>query len=174
MKEMVRYGFTLALICTMASASLALVNSLTKPKIIAQEAKEEEASLFELLPEASRFDPIKSGNEIAYYKGYDKDSRFVGAVFKASQKGYSSVIQTMAAMAKDGKVLTIKVVSQNETPGLGARVNEPDFALRFAGRDVEGLIQVQAITGATISSKAVIDSVAQKAKEIKELIKNEP
>ncbi len=173
MKEMVRYGFILALICVVASASLALVYSVTKPRIIAQAQAEEEAGLKEVMPEGVSFEPVKSGNDLPYYKVCAKDGSFMGVVFKASQKGYSSTIETMAGMLKDGTITAIKILSQNETPGLGARVAETEFTGQFKNKNTEGLASIQAITGATISSKAVIDSVKRKAEEIKALIKNE-
>ncbi len=173
MKEMLRYGIVLALICIVASGLLAVVNSLTYPRIIAQAQAQESSVLLELLPQASRFEPVKSGEETIYYKGYSQNSQFVGVVFKASGKGYSSVIETMVGMKKDGQITAIKVISSNETPGLGSRVAEPDFVAQFTGKDILGLIQVNAIAGATISSRSVISSVTKKAEEIKELIKNE-
>lgn len=173
MKEMVRYGLILSLICALASVSLAVVNSITKVRIIAQAEAEEEASLKEVLPEATHFEPVKSGNDIIYYKAHNKDGKFIGVAFKASAKGYSSIIETMAGLTLDGKITAIKILNQNETPGLGARVTDLSFTGQFANKNIRGLNEVQAITGATISSKAVIDSVSKKAQEIKELIKNE-
>lgn len=173
MKEMMRYGFILAVICIAASVLLAVVNSLTQNRIIAQARAQEEATLSELLPAAVDFVPVKSADEVLYYKGYDKDKRFAGVVFKASGKGYSSVIETMAGLTKDGKITSIKIISQNETPGLGSKVTEPEFISRFSAKEVKELSRVQAITGATISSSAVINSVNKKAKELEELLKNE-
>lgn len=171
MKEIVRYGFILTVICIVASGLLAGVNSLTKPKIIAQAKAEEENSLKEVLPQAENFAPVRSGDEIIYYKAQDKQGRLVGLAFKASGKGYSSIIETMVGMLKDGTVTAIKVLNQNETPGLGANVAEPSFGNQFKNK--KNLDDVQAITGATISSKAVIDSVKKRAEEIKVLIDNE-
>lgn len=173
MKEMIRYGFVLALICTVASGLLAAVNSLTKPRIIAQAMAEEEMSLKEVLPEAASFEPVKSAGDIIYYKGLGKEGKLIGVAFKAQGKGYSSTIETMVGMQKDGTITAIKVVSQDETPGLGARIAEPGFNGQFSGKNALDLTGVQAITGATISSKAVIDSVKKKAAELQGLIKDE-
>jgi Na+-translocating ferredoxin:NAD+ oxidoreductase RnfG subunit len=52
MKEMVRYGTTLAIICIVASGLLVGINSLTKPRILAQAQSEEEASLKEVMPQS--------------------------------------------------------------------------------------------------------------------------
>ncbi len=174
MREMVRYGSTLAIICVVASASLAVMNSVTKSKIIAQGLAEEDASLKDVLPQGTRFEPVKSGNEIIYYKAHDKNGKLIGVAFKTQGKGYSSSIETMVGMLKDGTIIAIKILSQNETPGLGARITESSFTRQFANRGAQNLNEVQAITGATISSKAVIDSVVKKAEEIKGLIKDVP
>jgi len=173
MKEMLRYGFILALICFVASASLALINSLTKSRILAQGKVEEEASLKDVMAMAERFEPVNSGSDIIYYKAYDKDGKFLGTAFKAQGKGYSSTIETMVGMDKDGAITAIKILNQNETPGLGARVVEPEFTGQFKHKNWQTLNEVNAITGATISSKAVTDSVKKKAEEIKALIANE-
>ncbi len=173
MKEIIRYGLILALICALATGLLALVNSLTKAKIIAQAQAEQEASLKEVMPLGESFEPVKSGAEITYYKVYDKNKKWAGVAFKVLAKGYSSDIETMVGMDRDGTINAIKVLSQNETPGLGARITEKAFTEQFSQKNITGLEQVQAITGATISSQAVIDSVKKKAEEIQILIKNE-
>ena len=173
MKEIFRYGFILSLICMTASASLALVNAVTKPRIISMAQTEEAKRLKEVMPEGEGFEPIKIGQEIIYYKAFDKENNFIGVAFKAQGKGYSSPIESIVGMTKDGRINAIRILSQNETPGLGTRIAENNFLERFIGWDVQVPKGVQAIAGATISSKAVIDSVEKKAQEIKELIENE-
>lgn len=169
MNEIVRYGRTLGLICLLAGGLLAGVNSLAQPRISAQAKQEEQRILREVLPEADRFEAIKSSDkqEVIYYNGYDKDNKLLGVAFKAEAKGYSGTIETMAGMRLDGKISVIKILSQNETPGLGSRVAEDSFTRQFSDKDIADLWTVEAITGATISSKAVIDSVYEKAEQIK-------
>ncbi len=173
MKEMARYGFILTLICVVAAGLLAGVNSLTRSKIIAQALAEEQAALKEVMPGAVKFTEVKSGQEILYYRALDSQNSLIGFVFKASGKGYSSVIETLAGIFLDGKISAIKVISLNETPGLGMRVTEDSFTSQFNSQDALNLSGVQAIAGATISSRAVMDSVVKKAQELQELIKNE-
>jgi electron transport complex protein RnfG len=170
MKEMVRYGFILTVICVIAAGLLAAVNSLTKSRIIAQAQAEEEAGLKEVLPGAEKFEAVKEDSEILYYRGTDKEGKFLGVAFKASGKGYSSVVETLVGMNAEGKIMAIKVLSQNETPGLGMRVTEDSFTGQFANKNTQELSGVQAISGATISSRAVIDSVMEKAGEIQGLL----
>lgn len=173
MKDVIRYGFILSLICMTASASLAVVNSVTKPKIISQAQTEEQRSLEEVMPGGESFEPVKIGTDVIYYKIYDKYNKFIGVAFKAQGKGYSSLIESIVGMTEDGRITAIKILSQNETPGLGTRIAENNFLKQFMGRDTQGLGGIQAIAGATISSRAVIDSLEKKAQELKELIKNE-
>jgi electron transport complex protein RnfG len=168
-KEIVRYGITLLLIFVVAGASLAIINSFTKAKA---QSLTEEAIFKEVFPLAVNFEAVTSCEETIYYKAFDKEGKFVGAVFKASGKGFSSTIVTIAGLTKDGKITAIKVINQNETSGMGSRVTESDFSSRFCDKDLKNLNEVQAITGATISSSAVIESVKQKAEEISQLIKN--
>ena len=142
-------------------------------RILAEALPSEESNLKEVIPGAARFEPVKSGESILYYKAYGSDGVLLGVVFKAAQKGYSGLIETMVGMKKDGTITAIKVLNQDETPGVGAKVAEPDFAKQFRHRQIQDLNAVEAITGATISSKAVIDSVKKKADEILPLLKNE-
>ena len=172
MKEMRRYGFILAVVCIIASGLLAGMNLLTRARIIAQAQEEEMAGFKEVVPLGERFEAVKSKEELLYYKAYDKEGRFIAVAFKAGGKGYSSIVETIVGMRGDGVITAIKILSHNETPGLGAKVVEPAFTAGFSNKNVEQLNNVQAISGATISSTAVIDSVKNKAEEIKGLIKD--
>jgi len=173
MKEIVRYGFILGLICVLAAGLLAGVNTLTRAKIIDQAQAEEQSALKEVMPQAAKFIPVGQAPELSYYKAFDSREQLIGYIFKASGKGYSSVIQTLAGMNLQGMISAIKVISQNETPGLGMRITENKFTGQFKNQDSLSLSDVQAITGATISSRTVMNSVIKKAQVIKELIKNE-
>ena len=173
MKEMIRYGFILGLICVLAAGLLAGVNALTREAIANQAQAEEQSALKEVMPQAAKFIPVGQPPEVAYYKVFNSQEQLIGYVFKASGKGYSSVIQTLAGMNLQGVISAVKIISQNETPGLGMRITENKFTGQFKNQDSLNLPDVQAITGATISSRAVMNSVIKKAQEIKELVKNE-
>ena len=176
MREMARYGFILAFICVVAAGLLGTVNKLTGPKILAAALTEEQTAFKEVMPLAVKFSAVKStaDKEVLYYKAFDNQEKLIGFVFKASGKGYSSVIQTLVGIFPDEKISAIKIISLNETPGLGMRVSEDKFTSQFNQQNSLDLSGVDAITGATISSRAVMNSVMQKAQEIKALIKNDP
>jgi electron transport complex protein RnfG len=173
MKEMIRYGFILSVICLVAAGLLSGLHHLTKAKILAQAQAEEAMSLKEVMPQAADFIAVKKGKETFYYRVVDKDGKFLGVTFKAYGDGYASIIETMVGMLKDGTITAVKVLAQNETPGLGVRVAESDFLKQFSDKNIKNLGEVEAITGATISSEAVIVSVKEKAEKIQALIKDE-
>ncbi|MFH0941123.1 MAG: RnfABCDGE type electron transport complex subunit G [Candidatus Omnitrophota bacterium] len=167
-----RYALTLAVICFVASAMLGAVYSLTHPAILSQQARQEESGLREVLPEAKNFEAVKEGENIIYYIAFGPNKRVLGYVFKASKKGYSGEIVTMVGVDKAGLISRIKILSQNETPGIGTRIIEALwFEEQFRGKNADDLSNgVQVITGATITSRAVIDSIKEKAKEVMERV----
>ncbi|MFA5345158.1 MAG: FMN-binding protein [Candidatus Omnitrophota bacterium] len=130
----------------------------------------EDLPLKEVFPEAVSFIPVIKGNEIVYYEARDKKGKLAGACFTATGKSYSE-IKTLVGMFNDGTITAIKVLSQNETPGLGSKVAESEFTDRF--RNIKDVSKVQAITGASVSSSAVIEAVKKRAEEIKSLMTND-
>jgi len=173
MKEIIRYGLVLGIICFLASSVLAVVNGLTEPEIELRKEREESAALREVLPAASTFEPILKDGKINFYSAYDGNNALVGFVIKGEGQGYSSTIEILAGLDRNLEINNIKILSQNETPGLGSRITEADFQDQFKGKDLRGLDDVQAITGATISSSAVINSIKDKISELKSWVRGE-
>lgn len=165
-KETARLGIILFTICFIAAGLLSLVNKLTASKIEIQKELEEKLALEAVIKDASNFQAVKENDEVIYYKALDDKGKIIGYVFKAKQRGYSSDIETIVGIDVKGKILAIRLLSQNETPGLGSRITESEFTDRFKNKDLKSFNEVDTITGATISSKAVIDSVKAKLEEI--------
>lgn len=186
-----KYAATLFIICLAASGLLGVVHHATYPKILEQARLEESQSLKDVFPEAKEFAPVRQGEDVLYYKAMDA-GQFLGYAFKVSRRGYSSEIVTMVGMDAQGVIKKIKILSQNETPGLGTRVTEvaqketlwdvllkkarlkekpePWFQAQFSGKPYDSLEKnVDTITGATITSAAVLDSVRERARQIMEL-----
>lgn len=171
MKQTLRFGITLGLICAFSGLALAVVFNSTKERILAQSRLEETKAIKEILPEVGNFEAVEGNGQIMYYKILDRKGKFTAVVFKALAKGYSSDIEVLVGMYQDGKISAVKILSQNETPGLGTRIEEPNFLEQFTNKDALQLSGVQTIAGATISSKAVLEAVNKKAKEILNLIR---
>ena len=171
-KRIVVYGLLLVLICVVTGISLArMVNGLTQKEGASSVVRQED--LKELMPLGVLFKEVTEGKGVMYYRALDAQGKFIGVVFMVSAKGYSSIIETIAGMSKEGVITAIKVLSQNETPHLGAGVREQFFTSRFKDKRVDNVKDVQAISGATISSEAVINSVKEKALAVQKLIKDE-
>jgi electron transport complex protein RnfG len=179
MKELIRLPLVLGITTIIAATALSLVNNTTKPLIEEQKRRELQASLAEALPSAANgvvVPVLDEEGKVDYYKGYaDKDTtQLVGYITLAYGVGYSSTIVTMVGVDTTGVIQGMRILDQLETPGLGAKVVEikygedkPWFQRQFIGRRADELKvdkdggEIQSITGATISSRAVTNSVRQ-------------
>lgn len=159
MKELIKYGFILGIICFLSSSVLAVVNTITEPKIKEQKLHDENIALQEVMAGCALFKPHMKQDKIDYYLAFDRANALKGFVLKSECKGYSSTIEILAGINLNLEITEIKILSQNETPGLGSRIAEPDFRAQFKGKTLQKLQEVQAITGATISSSAVINAM---------------
>jgi electron transport complex protein RnfG len=155
-----------------SAALLGLVFSVTSPVIAAQKEQARQDALDLLLPEAERFEPdtvILDGDSSVIYHAYDENDTKVGIVFTVAPKGYAGPVETMVGLRADSTVSAIRIASaaegMTETPGLGARVLEDWFRDQFKGLKHDDLYltkeggKVEAITAATISSKAVTSGI---------------
>ena len=176
MKDILKSGLILMLYSLVAGSALAFVYLKTLPVIEERKAALARAILLEVLPGMDGgYVPQGDADSFGYwaaYKGDDK-SEADGYVFTAKGKGYSSTIETMVGVDKDGKVTGLKVVFQQETPGLGDKIleiksgeSDPWYLRQFIGKSSADNIMVaddggiiDAISGATVSSRAVAGSV---------------
>ena len=165
--------FIPAVIFTSAAGVLTGLASSAYAKTEVQLKDEKDGSLREVMPEGMDFEAVKLNGEAIYYKAYDKDKKFIGVVFQASEKGYASEIVTLAGMTKEGVITAIKILAQKETPWVGGKVVKPAFTGRFSGKNIGDLKEIDAITGATVSSRAVISSVEKKEKRKRKLKKKQ-
>ncbi len=122
-----RMVLVLAVITLVASLGLGLVYEKTEPKIAQQKAAQEAEAMRLVLPEASCGVFVKCGSDtFTFYRGYRKPdtTEFAGYVVRAAGRGYSSTIETLVGVSPDGSIRGLKVLSQQETPGLGTKIVE--------------------------------------------------
>ena len=174
MKDVLKLLLVLTLICFLAGLLLAMVNKVTEDPIRrAQRAEKMEAIRKVLPPCDNRPDEetVTVSDHNAQWTFYvaRRGGQYAGAAFEASSdKGYGGTIRVMVGVNADGTVNAIEILSHKETPGLGARISEPAFKNRFAGRDIQDTTwavrkdggDIDEITAATISSRAVVGAVA--------------
>ncbi len=184
MAEMLKLGLILMLVALVAAVALGLVNSRTAPIIALQKELEKQNAMREVALSLSpgdsmAFDSISVeglGNPFASVDNtleivrvsLPPDTSRIGYLFIAYGKGYSSTIQTMVAADLAGSVRSSAILYQQETPGLGANVATPSKLIEnFSGRSAEGILlskdggEIDAITGCTITSRAVTNSVRE-------------
>ncbi len=162
-----RLVVTLFLICAVVAGSLAGVNWITKDRIAAAKAEKTLAAIAEVLPDG----------ESAAQIDFTDDSGIVTAVYaseggyavKVTPNGFGGTIEMMVGLDKEGTVLGISIISHAETPSLGAVAADKGskgqaFREQFAGWDGE----LDAISGATITSKAIASGVEAAVKCVKE------
>jgi len=196
----VRLVGTLAVIAAIASFGLSAVYNATHEITEQYKAEEQESARREVLPDAGSavFEMIETetrlqGKPFVYYAAYADEAKSepIGWTFTAYGKGYSSTIETIVGVVPNGSISGVKIVFQQETPGLGAKVMEvassntlwamlsgnavdesgarPWFQVQFDEASGTDLVVVKseseegilAITGATISSDAVTGSVRE-------------
>jgi len=152
-KDMARLGITLLLICGIAGLGLALVYDQTKP-VIEQRAREDAlAAAKAAIPGADQIiEETKDG--VTYWLGLSA-GKTVGGAMKLSTTGYngSNPIQMVVGLDDQGKVTKVTITSLAETAGLGSRVKDDAYLAKYTG--VSEAKEVDIISGATISSKAV-------------------
>ena len=176
MRDIVKLGLILLLVTSVAGAALSVVNNITKPRIEEQKKLVTERALITALSSANKnaIDPIFTNDTLKYYIGYKDTMRkeLVGYAFVAREQGYSSQIETMVGIDTTGTIIGIKIMQQVETPGLGTKIEEirygetsPWFQDQFIGKKGIGLAvdkdkgEIVSVTGATISSRAVTNSI---------------
>ena len=164
-------------ICIVCSSLLAGVYALTKEPIDAAAKAKNEAAIMEVLPETAAVIEEErtvdfEGASYAYNLAYDETGNVVGCAINVAPVGFGCPIAIKVGFDVNGVIWNTKVLSQAETPGLGAKCVEPSFADQFKGFDPAAKKlavkkdggDVDAITASTITSRAYADGLALAAK----------
>ena len=163
----------LFVICVVAGGVLGVVYNATKDPIAAAETAKRTEAIKNVLPEFNELKEtkVKSAMEdidIPFYLAYDTNNNFIGAAVETfTNKGFSGNISLMVGILADGTVNNISVLQHAETPGLGSKMTEASFKNQFNEKNPSSFNfkvkkdggDVDAITAATISSRAFCDAV---------------
>lgn len=175
--EIFRVGLMLFVITAVAAAILAGVNGFTAPVISENNRIAEEKAMKGVLAEVESFEKVEfkpeAGSAVSeIYSGGD-----AGVVVKVSPNGYGGKISMVVGIDTEYKVTGIEIISQSETPGLGANCTKDEFKAQFAGKteNIEVVKneakdnQIDAISSATITSKAVTSGVNEAISIVKSM-----
>jgi len=162
MNDMLKLGLTLMIITLVSGLALSLTNQLTKEQIEINQELNIKRSLAKINPDVINFERNEE-----YYFIHDKDDKLTGMVINLEAEGYSSTIKFLVGIEPGNKITGISILDQQETPGLGANIEKDEFLDQFIGKEIKGLKlkkddgNIDAVTGATISSRAIVDAIQQ-------------
>jgi len=171
-KDILKITFNLVVIYLAGGLILALVYAKTSPIMYQNAVQEKEKALKMLMPEADSIE--KAGDwtihdkHAEYFVARNGDA-VTGYIIQSFGKGYSSYINTLIAVDTDFRVLKINILGHAETPGLGDEIEAESFKNQFTGKGPDHLRvvksdtkeDIQAISGATISSRAVAEDAVK-------------
>lgn len=170
--------FAIGFICTFI---LAVCNDMTKDTIAKLNAETERAAMTATLGDARVFDKIHNlSSDVVtdVYKGKDDSGNTVGYCVKATPIGYGGEISMIVGISSDCKVTGVDIVSMSETPGLGAKADDESFYNQYIGKSATVGVkksgtpaanEISAISGATLTSKAVTEGINAALEIVREL-----
>lgn len=170
--EIVRLGLILCVISLIASGLLAMVNNVTIPIIAAQQMAANDAARKQIIPEADSFEEVQGEfgeNVVEVYQAVS-GAGDLGYIIKTISKGYGGDIEIISGINNDGTIAGAVIGSMTETPGLGAKAKDQPFISQYNGKSIDKEMvvsksatgadnEIVAISGATITSKAVTDGI---------------
>lgn len=168
LKEILRLAVVLTGVSLIAGLLLAYVNEITlAPRAYQDRLKKLSALEMVLPPHDNAPDKdviVAAGRE--YYLSRQKGAINGIAFFCATEKGYSGHIGLIVGADPQGRVLGVAVMEHKETPGLGSKIEAPQFLVQYTGRDLRARWAVKKdggdfdqISGATISPRAVTEAI---------------
>ena len=177
MKGIMKDASILFAITLIAGVCLGAVHEVTKAPIAAAQLAAATATYKEVYPDAASFeetDDLKSAVEACDLSGQDFGNVSVDGAQEAldasgnvigylitstSNDGYNGTVQISVGVTKENTLTGIGFLSISETPGLGMKAKEPDFKDQFNGMAPASDAEIQAISGATFTSKATTGAV---------------
>ena len=157
----------LLLICAAIALLVSFVNANTADIIAAYEEAKTNAALAEAFPEAKSFSPLELPEGLdktvtSAHVAINSDAAPGGYAVMCEPMGFKDIISMMVSFETDGTVESVRIISLSETTGIGDKVmSDESFTAQFGGKTGELTVgnNVDAIAGATISSKAVTAGV---------------
>lgn len=188
MGDMIKPTSALLAICLVVGLCLAGVNAVTKDVIADRISQDAQNKRQEVLSDAENFEKVSNweqGNSTGLisevYVG-KTNGNIKGYVFKAVPKGYGGIIDVTIGISVDAKVTGVRIGDNKETPGLGTKAAQPAFYNQYMDKNIDlklivvkkkpsGDNEIEGISGATISSRAITDSINDAAEVAKILLK---
>jgi electron transport complex protein RnfG len=155
----------ITIIVLISISLLAFTDNITEDKRIEQREQRVTEMLSGMFNDMDRYDQV---DEI--YVIYE-DTDIIGYAYVAQGKGYGGYIDILVGLEDEDTIKGINIIKHSESPGLGARIIEDEYRDQYSGLEITNSEMsfdggdIDSITGATISSKAVADAVRTTALE---------
>jgi electron transport complex protein RnfG len=177
LRDLIKMVVVLLVICTTSGVVLSYVNEATKAPREYQYIKFVQEPSIKAVLSGYDNDPVKDRMQLNLGEDQEgkpvekvvfpakKDGKTFEVAYSAAAKGYHDLIEVMVGVDPEGKLTGISIMTHTETPGLGARIVEPQFTEQFAGLDLDTTKlsaeggKVDAVSGASFSSAGVITAV---------------
>jgi electron transport complex protein RnfG len=175
--SIVKPAVVLFVVCLVISGSLAFINGMTKDIIEENTRLEQEGFRKQVLTAADRFlqiEPEGIPEAIdSVYEGF-RGNESIGFIMEITTKGYGGDVSMTVGINSEGQITGVVVGANNETPGLGSKATGQEFLVQFAGIQLAEVMEdalvvvkqntnkaneIQAVAGATISSRSITDGV---------------
>ena len=165
-------AIVLSLICLIAALALGVTNHLTADRIAEAERENYYASAKAVLPAGVSLTEIDLP-DVTGFVAKGADDTVVGYAIKTSARGYGGDVTCVVGFDTKGRVIGLSVSAPDETPGLGNNVEKTGFTSQFVGTDASPVLgeNVDAVTGASYSSRAVTDAVNAARLQLERLLK---
>ncbi len=174
--EAVIVGLKLLLICAVIAGVVSFVYALTQEPYRANQEAQKADAIGAIFGVTDGSLSLKALNDNATVNQVLKaDGTLLGySVEVVESSGYNGDITMIVGYNAKGEVYDVQIISHSETPGLGSKVNGPDYLNQFKGvSDQLTYEQVDGISGATYSSKAVMNGINQATKLLGEALGRE-
>ncbi len=171
--EAVIIGLKLLLICAVIAGIVSFVYALTKePYLANQKAQKADAigAIFGVTDGSLSLEALNEEETVNAV--YSADGKLIGySVEVVETTGYNGEITMIVGYTNMGKLSDVKIISHSETPGLGSKVDSPDYLDQFKGTtDQLSYDEIDGISGATYSSKAVMNGINQAIKTLQDAL----
>ena len=169
--EMVRLVVTLFAISAICALLLGMVNAITADRIDQAQQEKTEAAMQEVLAAESYESLVYTGSDttvVAIYQAGD-----AGYVVEVTPSGFGGLIDMMVGVDNEGVCTGISIIDMSETAGLGANASKDEFRAQFVGKSGTVAVtkdggDIDALTGATITSRAVSNGVTSALEAVAE------
>lgn len=174
MKETIKLGLILFIITVVSAGILAASNELTKDKIAQIEMESSLGAITEIFNPGDTFEEIDESkleeiiaempSILEVLEVYTGDS-IIGYVIKTVGSGYGGDVVVATGFSIEGEVVGIRLLEHSETPGFGARAEEPEYTDQYIGKSTDEEITIEGLSGATKTDTTVRAEVNE-AREI--------